>query len=253
VSNPPPPPSSDEPTGPSGPTPPGPGEPAQPPYGQPQPPYGQPPAPYGQPPTPYGQPPAGPAYGAYGQGGPEQPGKGLAITAFVLSLIPCIITNLVSLVLALIVLVGKKGGKGFAVAAVVINVVVLVGWGALIALGVVLSGTPIDDLKSGQCFTAEGLTSSDEGVSQIEVVSCSESHDGEVLGTNTLDADEAEAYKDQSGSDVCVPIIDAEVVAALPEDVSVTALTDSVEPSEGDQLACVAFHVDGDKLTQKFG
>jgi hypothetical protein len=236
MSNPQPPPGSNDPTG--DPTPPN-------PYGAPQ------PSPYGQP-APYGQPPAGAGYPASGQPAKEQ-GKGLAIAALVLSLIPCIITNLVSLVLAVLVLVGKKGGRGLAIAAIVINVLVLIGWGALIALGVVLSGTPIDDVKDGQCFNAEGLTNGDEGVSQIEVVSCSSSHDGEVLATNELDADEAEAYQDQSGDEACGPIIDVEVAAALPEDVSVTALTQSQKPEEGDLLACVAYQVDGKKLTEKLG
>lgn len=170
-----------------------------------------------------------------------------------LALIPCIITNLVSLVLAVVVLVGKKGGRGLAIAAIVINVLVLIGWGALIALGVVLSGTPIDDLNSGECFTAEGLTSSDSGVSQIEVVSCTESHDGEVLAVKTLNGDEAKAYKDQSGSEACGPLIDVAVIAALPAEVAVTALTQSEEPDSGDHVACVAYREDGKSLTEKLG
>ena len=240
MSDTPPPPGPDQPTGS--------GEPVPPanPYGAPQP----PPPPYGQ---PAGMPPAGPAYPAYGQPGEKQPGKGLAITSLVLALIPCIITNLVSLVLAIVVLVGKKGGKGLAVAAIIINILVLIAWGALIALGVVLSGTPIDDLKSGECFTAEGLTGDDDGVSQIEVVSCTDSHDGEVLAVKTLSADEAEAYQDQSGGEACGPLIDVEVIAALPEEVTVTALTQSEEPESGDHLACVAYRADGDSLTEKLG
>jgi hypothetical protein len=243
-----------EPTVTNPPTPPGPDEPTPPPAGESaQPPYGAPAQPpYGQPQAPYGQPPAGPAYPAYGQTSSE-PGKGLAITALVLSLIPCIITNLVSLVLAIVVLAGKKGGKGLAVAALVINVVVLVGWGALIALGVILGGTPIDDLKTGQCFTADGLSSGDDGVSRIEVVGCTKEHDGEVLAVKTLDTEEAEAYQDQTGGEACGPLIDPELVAGLPDDISITALTQSEEPEDGDHLACVAFQVDGDKLTEKLG
>jgi hypothetical protein len=239
VSDVPPPPGSDQPTGA--------GEPAPPnPYGAPQPP------PYGQPAP--GQPPAGPPYPAYGQvPGEKKPGKGLAITSLVLAFIPCIITNLVSLVLAIVVLVGKKGGKGLAIAAIVINILVLVGWGALIALGVVLAGTPIDDLKDGQCFTAEGLTGDDDGVSQIEVVGCTKSHDAEVLAVKTLTGDEADAYKEQSGGEACGPLIDTDVIAALPEEVTVTALTQSEEPGSGDHLACVAYRTDGKSLTEKLG
>jgi hypothetical protein len=237
VSNIPPPPGSDDPTGSGEPTPPN-------PYGAPQPP------PYGQPQAP-GQPPAGPGYPAYGQTGPEQGGKGLAITALILAFIPCL--NIVGFVLALVVLIGKKAGKGLAIAALVISLAwIAISLILVLAVGS-LFGTPIDDLKTGQCFTADGLTSADDGVSQIEVVGCGESHDGEVLATNTLDADEAEAYKDQSGGEACGPIIDAEVVAGLPEDVTVTALTQSEEPEDGDKLACVAYQVDGEKLTEKLG
>ena len=185
-------------------------------------------------------------------GGEKPPGKGLAITALVLAFIPCIITNLASLVLAIVVLVGKKAGKGLAVAAIVINVLVLIGWGALIALGVVLAGTPIDDLKTGECFTADGLTD-DDGVSGIEVVSCSKSHDGEVLAVKTLDSDEAKAYEIQSGGEACGPLIDVEIIAALPAEVIVTALTQSEEPESGDHLACVAYRTDGKSLTEKLG
>jgi hypothetical protein len=238
VSDVPPPPGSDQPTGSGEPVPPN-------PYGAPQPP------PYGQPAP--GQPPAGPAYPAYGQPMEKQPGKGLAIASLVLSLIPCIITNLVAVILAIVVLVGKKGGRGLAIAAIIISVVVLIGWGALIALGVVLSGTPIDDLKSGDCFTAEGLTGDDDGVSQIEVVGCSSSHDAEVLAVKTLDADEADAYDINNGGQECGTMIDVAVLSELPEDVTVTALTQSEEPESGDHLACVAYRADGKSLTEKLG
>ncbi len=234
----PPPPGSDQPTGSGEDLPPN-------PYGAPQPP------PYGEPAP--GMPPAGPPYPAYGQPpGEKQPGKGLAITALVLALIPCIITNLASIVLAIVVLAGKKAGKGLAIAALIISVLVLLAWGLLIALGVVLAGTPIDDLKSGECFTADGLTD-DDGVSGIEVVSCSESHDAEVLAIETLDADEAKAYEIQSGGEACGPLIDVSIISALPEEVTVTALTQSEEPESGDHLACVAYRPDGKSLTEKLG
>jgi hypothetical protein len=241
MSNPTPPPGPEDPTGSNQPA------PANP-YGTPPPAYGQP-TPYGQP-APYGQPPAGPGYPAYGQPA-EEKGKGLAIAALVLAFIPCL--NLVGFVLALVVLIGKKAGKGLAIAALVVSL----AWAAIFVVLVLVAGslfgTPIDDLKTGQCFNAEGLTGDGDGVSSIDVVGCGESHDAEVLGTNTLDADEAEAYRDQNGSEACGPLIEAELIAALPEDVTVTALTQSEEPDEGDLLACVAYQVDGKKLTEKIG
>ena len=51
-----------------------------------------------------------------------------------------------------------------------------------------------------------------------------------MLATNTLDADEAEAYQDQSGGEACGPLIDTAVIANLPDDVTVTALTQDEEP-----------------------
>ena len=236
MSNPPPPPGSDEPTGPVEPAPPN-------PYGAPQPP------PYGQP-APYGQAPPGGPYPGYGQ--PEQPqSKGLAITALVLAFIPCL--NLVAFVLALVVLIGKKAGTGLAIAALVISV----AWAAtlvvlLVAVGS-LFGTPIDDLETGQCFTAEGLDDPAGGVSRIEVVGCSESHDGEVLAVKTLSADEAEAYADQTAEETCGPILADEGVTGIPQDVTVTSLTQVEDPDEGDHVACVASRIDGERLTEKIG
>ncbi len=221
-----------------------------PPPGQPVPPnpYGgqQPPA-YGTPAP--GQPPAGPPYPGYGQPGAEQPkGKGLAITAFILAFIPCV--NIVSIVLALIVLIGKKAGKGLAIAALVITPLIIVAAAVLV---VVFGTTPIDDLKEGECFTADGLTAGSDGVSSIQVVECDESHDAEVLTVQTLDADEAEAYDIATGASACDTQISQEVLAALPEGVAYTALTQSEEPESGDHLVCVAYRVDGKSLDEKLG
>ena len=244
------------PTGPEDPN--APGTPAPPPYGAGQPPagqspYGQPPAgqsPYGQP--AYGQPPAGPGYPVYPPGVPEQPkSKALAITALVLAIIPCL--NVAGFVLALVVLIGKKAGKGLAIAALVISL----AWAALFVVLLLVSsslfGTPIDDLESGQCITAKGLTNGEDGVSAIKVVSCNDDHDGEVLATKALDADEAEGYQDLTGGEACGPIVDVEVFTSLPEDVSIIALTQTTDPDEGDHVACVAFNVNGDTLSEKLG
>ena len=220
--------------------------------------YGQPPAPgqpsiAGQPPI-YGQPPVPGQPPGYGASYEKPPSQALAIWALVLACIPCLITNLVSIVLAIVVLVGKKGGRLLAIIALVINAVVILGFIALISLGVVLGSTPIDDLSTGQCFTADGLNDSDtSGVSSIKVVGCSESHDAEVVGTKTLTADEATAYADQSVDEVCGPLVSPELLAALSEDVTVTALTQSSDPSSGDLLACVAHTSNGDALTEKLG
>ncbi len=231
--------------------------PTPPPYGQPTPgqppPYGQPSAPdqpptYGQPPA-YGQPP--PAYGPTYE---KPPSQALAIWALVLACIPCLITNLVSVVLAIVVLTGKKAGRLLAIIALVVNAVVIIGWVALITLGVMFGSTPIDDLETGQCFTADGLNDgASGGVESIEIVECTEAHDAEVVGTNTLDTEEADAYGDQSADEACRPLIADDVLAAIPEGVTVTALTQASAPESGDLLACVAHTTSGEELTDKLG
>jgi len=222
------------------------------PYGQ----YGQ--NPYGQ--NPYGQAPPGQApYGQspFGQspyGAPQEPqgGKGLAVAALVLAFLPLCLTQVIAFVLAIVVLVSKRAGKGLAIAAMIVAVVMTVVTLALAAVVGLIAGGAINDLEDGQCITAEGLTDEEsETVSQVEVVDCSEPHDGEIVATDTLDADEAEAYSPADVQAACGPLVSQELLASLPENVEVTALTQSAEPSEGDQLVCVAYPTDGNDLTER--
>ena len=79
------------------------------------------------------------------------------------------------------------------------------------------------------------------------------SHDGEVLATVELTADQAENYEDTQSAEICGPAIEAEgKTALLTEDITVTALT-VAEPAKGDNVACVAYHVDGSNMTGKLG
>ena len=230
----------------------------------PQNPYGEPPASTPPATPPYGQ-PAQPQYGqpAYGQPtypvGPQvdQPSKALAITSLVLSFVACtIIAGIVSIVLALIVLSrskdGRDHGKGFAIAGLVISVLVILGTIAAIALGVVYSNSlvRVNDLDAGQCITADGLTSDDEDVTDIATISCSEPHDGEVLATHTLTAEEASTYDSALSNELCTAAVtEAGKLGVLNETVNFVGLTQTLSPSEGDRLACVAFNVDGSELT----
>ena len=84
-------------------------------------------------------------------------------------------------------------------------------------------------------------------------MSCSSSHDGEILATVELTADQAENYDDTQSAEICGPAIESEgKTALLTEDITVTALT-VAEPVEGDTVACVAYHVDGSNMTGKLG
>lgn len=242
----------------STPPPPGPGQPEQPgdprnPY-QPgvQPPFGQDPyAPNPYAPNPYGQAPYGQA--PYGQAPPPPGGKGLAIAALVLAFLPLCLTQVAAFVMGIVVLTSRRAGRGLAIAAIVVSLVMV---GVLLVLGLAGLGSVAErslvDLEEGQCIDAEGLGGGQE-VDRIEVVSCSDPHFGEVLAAAELSADEAERYEAASVGDVCGPYVSQEELAALPPGVAVTSLTRSPDPDPGDILLCVAYSVDGSELTEPLG
>jgi hypothetical protein len=150
---------------------------------------------------------------------------------------------------------GRNHGKGLAIAAIVISVLTLlagIGVAGLIAYASQFES--VNDLKAGQCITAEGLADEDaDAVTEIETVSCSDEHDGEVLATDELSSDEAANYDTTDSSVVCGPAVEAAgKTAVLTEDITVTALTVS-DPSAGDNVACVAYRTDGSSLTGKLG
>lgn len=239
----------------------------QPPYGSGGPAPGGPPPPpqnpYGMPPSPPGAgggipgsplpPPAG-AYPTYGGPG-QQPSKGLAITAFVLSFFACtVVAAVASIVMAVVVLLrgrdGREHGKGFAVAAIVISILSLLATAALTLLVVigVQSFEDVDDLRTGDCFTAEGFGSED-GYDLIEVVDCGEDHDAEVILAIELDADQAATVRAGEGASLC-----EESAPAVPDDgtLEFLYLTDEDvdrEVEQGDVLACIARRADGEELT----
>lgn len=159
-----------------------------------------PPPPQGH--QPYGMP--GPApYGPYGPGpyGPQPPVNGLAITSLVLGLL-CGLLSPLGLILGLVALsqIKKRGerGQGMAVAGVVLSalgVVFLVlaftlGWAANFWAGFTSAAeesrrnTPFS-LDAGDCFNS--ATGKLEGeTTDVDVVPCSEEHDGEAYGTFRL-------------------------------------------------------------------
>ena len=243
------------------------------PYDTPAPPPPPPADPAATPPpasAPYGS----PQYGAAQPGQPGQPGmmpnagypavpvddspsKGLAIAALVSSLICC---TPVGFVLALIVLrKGKDGrnhGKGLAIAALVISVIFSVFLGAT-AYGlsqvdwdeVGQSLAPVENLATGECFTASNLTNDDaEFVEDIKEVSCSTSHDAEVLVTKELTQADAEAY-DAADSTLCTDLITAgDAAAKVTPAIGYFGLTTDANPNAGDKLVCVGYNLDGSKL-----
>lgn len=242
------------------------------------PPQGPPPPvnPYNLPPEPASGAPA-PAPAAYGQAPPPQydqpmatypaapagkPSKAMAIVALILALLVCVpfLTAVIALVLGVIVLVRSTDavnrGKGLAVAAIVIAVLAIVGWAAFIAAikGGVFEDVfddflPVENLSTGECITATNLADPNEAfVGDITEVPCTEPHDGEVLTTITLTQDDARDYDAQSTSLCADTQSDPDIAAKLTPDLGYFGLTDSVDPNAGDNLACIAFRTDGQKL-----
>jgi hypothetical protein len=229
----------------------------------PAPPYGDPAAPtYGQP--SYAQ-PAQPAYAQpvpqYGATAPDQPGKGMAIAALIISFFGCVVLGaLIAIPLAVVVLLrsrdGRNHGKGLAIAAIVVSLVTLAipVIGVVAGVSYVSSLTDVNDLEPGDCITAKGLTdSSSDSVTEIKSVSCSHDHDGEVLATLELTQQQADDYATTPFSEICDPAIaDEGKTEVLSETVTYTALT-VADPEEGDTAACVAYNADGSKLTSELG
>jgi hypothetical protein len=218
---------------------------------------------------PYGQPgqPGVPAYAGPGYAGPmpgpAEPGKGMAITALIASILGCTcIGILVAVPLAIIVLVRSRGGqnygKGLAIAALVISAISAIGLGVggYQLYDYAKDFKSVDDLSAGTCITAKGLTDeSASGVTEIRSVGCTAKHDGEVLSTSTLTADEASAYGSTSPAAVCTPSVTAagSVDLLANPDLVIIALTQDSKPSSGDKLVCVIANADGSKLTSKLG
>lgn len=244
----------------------GPGHPVPPPYGEPpaQPPSAQG---YPTPPThqPYGQP-----YGQSfpgGGGDPRQagpPSKAMAITSLALSFLFCVpfVAAIASIVLGIIVLGrskdGRAHGRGMAIAGIVISSLVMLATIVGIALAVVLglnTFKDVNELAVGDCISADNLVDADvetEGFSFITIEDCTDEHDAEVVGTMTLDAEQAAAYADSPVGEICQSLVldDPELFALIGPGVDLLTITDSAEPVAGDTVACVLYNADGSPLDE---
>lgn len=144
-----------------------------------QPPPTPPPGPVA-PPYPYGQPPL------------QAPARTQAIWAMVLAIIPCLLTWIAAVVLAIIALSRRKDGqdhgRGFAIAAlVIVGAWLVIGVVVAIIVGVfsgverdsegsVSSGGRVDvtDVKVGDCIVDDDIEG--ETSYTVTLVPCSESH-----------------------------------------------------------------------------
>lgn len=243
------------------------GQPSGDPYptgGTPPPSYGS--TPYGQPPSPYGAPPPTPQqqpYGAPGAfpggsfpGGAEQgePSKGMAIGALVSSVLCCLP---VGLVLGIIVLRrskdGRDHGKGLAIAAIVLNTLVMIGATVLVVVAVIFGSQvrAVSDLEVGDCISAEGLRGDAEAFQTITEQECTEPHDAEVLGVATLTEQDLLDYPDSDYTALCDESVsqdpDREALS-LSGEVQLLVIYD--EEEAGEQIACLALALDGGQLDE---
>lgn len=131
--------------------------------------------------------------------GPSQRSSSLAIIALVCAVLPCGITWLVAIPLAIVVLVkaanGTARGRGMAVAAIVVSVVWLIASAIGIALlvnevtkydaardageGTISSGM----IREGDCFSE--LPDGEE-IDTVEIIGCEQEHVGEVYAVESI-------------------------------------------------------------------
>lgn len=185
-------------------TPPGEAPPAPPAPQTPYPPQAPPvPQPgFAYPPPPPGAYPGGPPV-------PPQPSNTLAIIALILAVLPCGITWIAAIVLAIIVLSRvKKGtarGSGLAIAALVISVL----WLIAAAVGTVLVVNEVtkydaardanegkistDMIKQGDCFSE--LPDGEE-IRTVLIIPCEKEHAGEVYAVFSIDPEKGASQND---------------------------------------------------------
>lgn len=247
------------------------GENPENPYGNPPPPspYTPPSNPYGAPPptNPYSGPQFNPSsFPTYGNGpqyggapgypgAPGTPGKtdGMAIGALVASVLgfcTCI-GFIVGIVLGFISLsrtkVSGAGGRGMAIAGIVIGfagiVLGIIGVVVLAVVGINRVVTP-GNAEVGQCVD---VTHDGNSVSMVKK-SCTDAHDGEIVATATVDAENREAA---STTAYCATIIaaDDEVALSSHPELKLHLVTENPDDMQiGDHIAC---YVEGSsKLTE---
>jgi Septum formation len=217
-------------------------------YGPPPPAYGAPGYGPPPPPQPYAEPPPGyqaPAYGPYAR--PKQT-NGLAIAAFVLSILGVIV---VSVALGIIALLRTRdpsqGGRGLAIASLVISgvwaVVIAVGFGLAVIGG---QGTvSATDVNVGDCIV--DIPNSPRVLS-VQKVSCDKPHQGEVYAVLNMPNG---AFPGQSTIDVyqnkCNPELQTYSPAAMQDPaIGVYVLYPTPETwSQGDRaITCIATSTD---------
>ena len=218
--------------------------PYSPPVSNPYDPYGQ------QPPNPYGG-GGGQSFDARGVGGFDQPKTdGVSIAALVTGILCC---GIIPLILGIIGLSRTKGGKrkgrGFAIAGLVLGILgTLAGVAAAVFL-VVFAQSVVDpeDAEVGQCINVDD-DDSDSVV--LYKKDCTEDHDGEIVAVVKIDDSNIDQVSEAMVG-YCFQAISQEDQAKL-QDYDVTdfeAVTEHPDdPEVGDHLVC--YIEPGEKLDE---
>ncbi len=199
--------------------------------------------PYGndqQPPNPYGAP--APA------GGFEQPAKtdGVSVASMVLSILCC---APVGLILGFIGLGRTKGGqrkgRGFAITGIVLGLLGLLAWvgiaiAAIAGVAWFDSLVTLDEAKAGQCVNVDD----DDDTVLLYEKSCSEDHDGEIVGVVKVTDDNLEQIETEMAGYCVTTVISQEDLTTIQEagiDIITGILAVTEDPNDvevDDHLIC---------------
>lgn len=218
------------------------------PYGGP-PPEGQ--SPYGDQ-SPYGGQPY-PAGGEYGAPGPDVKTDGVSIAAFVTGLLCC--TGPIAVILGIVGIArtknGQRKGRWAAVTGLVLGVL-----GIVVIIGLVVGGVWIfsntvrpDNAEVGQCVNVEA--DDQEGLLMLKK-DCSESHDAEIVGVQTVNSDNREDIQQQM-NEYCIEVVseaDRETIDSHGGLELKAFIEDPDNVENGDHLVCYV-ETTGGKLDEK--
>lgn len=187
--------------------------------------------------------------GNYGGDGfqPAPSTDGISIAALVLSFLCCLAP--IGVILGFVGLGrtknGQRKGRGLAVAAIPIGIVMTIAVGVGVTFIVIFAKSVVtpDNAEAGQCVNI----STEDGDVLMREKDCSEDHDGEIVAVTEIDDDNIDEARDDI-SKICPQLVDPADAAKLrshqPE-LDFKAVTDDPEDVEvGDHLVC---YVQSDK------
>ncbi|KRC46349.1 MULTISPECIES: DUF4190 domain-containing protein [unclassified Nocardioides] len=193
----------------------------------------------------------GPPPGGFPGGGDSMPPKtdGLSIAALVLSFLCCLAP--IGVILGIVGIRRTKGGqrkgRGLAIAAIIIGVIMSIATASLIAVGVFFADKVVTpgNAEVGQCVDVD----ENDDTIFLYKKECTEKHDAEIVGIAKVDSSNIEEIK-SSMAGYCATAIAAEDLAKLSahlQDVK-AVIEDPKKVEKGDHLVC--YVEPSDQLTE---